>query len=439
VLAKPSGENAMPVPGDTLDGRYVLKREIARGTMSIVFEACHRFTGRNVAIKVMHAQQGANTTSRDRLLRESKLLTMARHPNIVAILDAGPLPDGQPYLVMEMLEGRSLEGIITSKRSLPVADTVHIARQVCEALTHAHTRGVVHRDIKPNNIFLSRNDVGTEVVKLIDFGFASLPSDLHPAFSKSSPTSEPQHEFVGTPEYTPPTDFFRTANADPSRDLYALGIVMYECLMGFVPFTGTTAEITDKFIKTNTLFTRKSRPEINVKLSQLIDTAVAPAREHRFADARTFMHSLVEATGLPTGTSKVLSFANNTEDERSTGSPSTIDSQPAPASFRRQFARVPYVTPARVIQNNGIISDGRTEDISEGGMLLMVRPAWTHRDAVKVRFAVPISGHIITCEAVARWSQSARNTHAIGLEFMNLPEPARDEIARYVDFMGVRE
>src|SRR5450432_2962594 len=160
--------------GEVIDRRYRLKREIARGGAGAVFEAEHLYTTRPVAIKLLIAEQLETTESRQRLLLEARALTVARHPGIVLGLDAGETEDGTPYLVMELLEGRTLEGILAVRRHISVADAVYLGMQLCDALATAHEHGILHRDIKPSNIFISRTDAGREVAKIFDFGIARL-------------------------------------------------------------------------------------------------------------------------------------------------------------------------------------------------------------------------------------------------------------------------
>src|SRR6478736_2249481 len=165
VQAAKSGSWSTPQldVGSVVDRRYRLKREIARGGAGAVFEAEHLYTSRPVAIKLLIAEQAEAAESRQRLLLEARALSVARHPGVVLGLDAGETEDGTPYLVMELLEGRTLEGILAVRRRVSVADAINIGMQLCEALATAHEHGIVHRDVKPSNVFISRNDAGREV------------------------------------------------------------------------------------------------------------------------------------------------------------------------------------------------------------------------------------------------------------------------------------
>ena len=221
------------VIGDTVDRRYVLKREIARGGAGTVFEAVHAITTRTVAIKLLHSTSRNNPEICERLLLEARALATVRHPNVVEVLDAGLDRTGEPYLVMEMLEGRPLDGILASRRTLDVSDVVHIARQICDALAFMHARGVVHRDLKPSNVFVTRDEIGQETVKVVDFGIASLPSDWRPNQLRLTAPGG----VYGTAEYMAPEQLVAMETVEPRCDQYSLGVLMYEALSGEVPPT----------------------------------------------------------------------------------------------------------------------------------------------------------------------------------------------------------
>src|SRR5215472_4938925 len=135
--------------GDVIDHRYELRRDLGRGAGGVVFEACHTFTGRTVALKLVAPDVPRNMVGemRARLLREARALAVLRHPGIVEVLDGGVTSDGTPYLVMEKLEGRTLEGLLTTRGKLSCEDAVATVLQLCDALDVAHRAGVVHRDV----------------------------------------------------------------------------------------------------------------------------------------------------------------------------------------------------------------------------------------------------------------------------------------------------
>src|SRR5207302_3385276 len=136
------------------------------------------------------------------------------------------------YVALDMLDGRTLDGILAARERLPVDDVVAIGRQIAEALAFAHGRGVLHRDLKPSNVFVAKSEVGSEIVKLIDLGVAALRDMPH------IPKLTTAHEVIGTPEYMSPEQLF-ARDVDARSDVWALGMTLYECLSGNLPFTGT--------------------------------------------------------------------------------------------------------------------------------------------------------------------------------------------------------
>jgi eukaryotic-like serine/threonine-protein kinase len=220
--------------GESVDSRYELRRLVARGGMGLVFEAHHKFTRRAVALKLLPEDLRSRRDVRGRLLREAHALTTVRHPGFVEVLDAGVCATQGPYVVMEMLEGRTLDGILAARRRLSIHDTVQVGRQVCEAIAHAHHRGVIHRDIKPSNVFIARNELGEETVKLIDLGVAAVAEEQ---LEHLDPKLTTAHEVLGTPEYMAPEQLWGRA-IDARTDVYAIGMSLFECLTGEVPYQG---------------------------------------------------------------------------------------------------------------------------------------------------------------------------------------------------------
>jgi serine/threonine protein kinase len=224
--ATPAGSE-IPL-GTLVDGRYRIDGILGAGGMGRVYRAEHTGIGRYVAIKMLHADLGHNSEAAARFQREAMASGRLDHPNIVGVSDFGVL-DGRPYLVMEALEGESLGTRLERDRYMPWREAVEIIRQVLQGLGHAHARGVVHRDIKPDNIFLTRKD-GELVVKILDFGIAKLY-----AGEPDDPMATRIGLTVGTPTYLSPEQAVGAAIAPPS-DLYSATVVLFEMLAGRPPF-----------------------------------------------------------------------------------------------------------------------------------------------------------------------------------------------------------
>lgn len=203
-------------------GRYEILRELGRGAMGVVFKARDPLIGRSVAVKTITAGVANNPDLLERFHREAKSAGLLQHPNIVTIYELSE-SDGSPFIAMEYLEGESLEQLIASRRPLPLAQKLGYFVQACRAFDYAHSRGVVHRDIKPGNIMITADGA----VKVVDFGIARIMDT-----SKTQTGS-----LLGTLSYISPEQL-RGQPADERCDIWSLGAVLYECLAYRKPFTG---------------------------------------------------------------------------------------------------------------------------------------------------------------------------------------------------------
>jgi serine/threonine-protein kinase len=429
--------------GTIIDRRYLLRREIARGGAGAVFEAEHLYTKRAVALKLLLPEQRASAEPRARLLREALALSAARHPGVVAALDAGETDDGTPYLVLELLEGRSLEGILAVRRRIAPVETVFVGTALCDGLASAHRRGIIHRDIKPSNVFVARDEQGQEVIKLCDFGVARMPAG-HTKLTQDG-------ALLGTPEYMAPEQLL-AREVDVRADLYAVGVTLYECLTGVVPFEGNFGEVLLKVSTEPLPPLRQKAPEVPAELASAVERCLAREPEDRFSDARSLAQALRKAApaanvgsllGIRQGppplqapqppAATTTRTAVTTPASKAAAVPPPLP-PPLPAT-RRRFPRAPYVTPVRIVARE-LVLDGRSEDISAGGLLVLARRAFEQEELVKVRFALPLTGRVVEVDATARWVKAARVTGAVGLQFASLPAEAHEVIDRYVSMMG---
>ena len=220
--------------GSVLSGRYRLEERLAGGGMGEVFRAVHLELGRAFALKLMRPELSADPGFVDRFRREAMTASQLGHPNIVDIVDSGRAESGQFYFVMELLDGKTLSALIQEgPPSLPV--TLDLATQIARALEVAHRAGVVHRDLKPDNIIVLTRPTGL-VAKLVDFGIAKV-------VAPSPDIKQTTHGVImGTPQYMAPEQAAGVA-LDARADLYALGLILYELLTGQPPFTGETAAL----------------------------------------------------------------------------------------------------------------------------------------------------------------------------------------------------
>ncbi len=221
-----------PKPGTIFKGHYEFVDIVGEGGMSVVYKARDKILGRTVAIKLMHAHVAANSKQILRFQQEAKAASLLSHPHVISVHEFGTLDDGQPFLIMDYAEGKSLAEIITSRGRLPVARALAIFVQVADALSHAHRKNVIHRDLKPSNIMLCRGDRGEDVAKVVDFGIAKIvQSDA----DKRGLTQT--GEIFGSPPYMSPEQCAGWPMNNRS-DIYSMGCLMYEALSGHPPFAG---------------------------------------------------------------------------------------------------------------------------------------------------------------------------------------------------------
>ncbi len=224
---------ADPLIGVVLDGRYRLLRAIGEGGMGVVYEAEHVLIEKRVAVKVLRDAFTRRPDVVERFRQEAKSASRIGHPNIVDVSDFGETPSGASYIVLEMLKGEDLADVLTRECALAPTRAVLIAYQVGKALDAAHKKGIVHRDLKPENIYLIEREAQADFVKVVDFGVAKM-SDIESLGGRRMMRTG---MIVGTPEYMSP-EHAGGKELDHRVDIYALGVILYEALTGRVPFEG---------------------------------------------------------------------------------------------------------------------------------------------------------------------------------------------------------
>lgn len=398
----------------------------------MVYEAEHLFTKRSVAVKLLtHAYQHIEEP-RLRLLREAAALAAVRHPGVAQVLDAGEIDPLGPYVVMELLEGRTLQGILAVRLRIGVFETIQIGRQICETLTAAHARGVIHRDIKPSNLFVARDDTGREVIKIIDFGIARHNSDDRKLT---------QHGAVlGTPEYMAPEQMLGQEGIDVRADVYAVGVTLYECLTGTVPYDGNFGEVLLKSATRPFTPVRSKSLTVPAELAAAVEKALARDANDRYQTIAAFGEALAGINVPDTGGSLLGLRPPRPMSRQMPPVKLPVTAVPAlPTATedqRRRFPRAPYVTPARILRTGGKSLDGRSEDISVGGLLVVVAAPMQADEVVKLRFALPNTGKLVELAARTKWIRNTRGTEAVGFEFTAVPPDILAMIEQYVAEMG---
>lgn len=294
------------VAGALLAGRYRVQGVIAQGGMGVVYEADDTREGRAVAVKVLHPRYAADRSAHARFAQEAAVAGSFGHPNIVAVYDVGALDGGVPFMVMERLRGETVSRRLQRERPLGVALGVEIARQTLHALIASHARGVLHRDLKPDNLFLVE---GPELrVKVLDFGVAKALYG-----GPSAPKITRAGHVMGTPTYMSPEHARGDVDLDARADLYALGMILYETLAGRLPFSATSPTTVLVEIQRATLRPlRALRPEVPEALSALVMQCLSKDRDRRPWDALTMMRDLL-AVPLPAAPGEVSIAARGAE------------------------------------------------------------------------------------------------------------------------------
>ncbi|WP_166354766.1 serine/threonine-protein kinase [Phytoactinopolyspora limicola] len=290
-----------------LADRYELGEPLGSGGMARVVAAYDHVLHRDVAIKLIHDAFAGDAISRERMLREARAAASLHHHNTVAVFDAGET-DGRPFIVMERVVGRSLADRLRDEGPLSVAETIAIADAVLSALSAAHTRRLVHRDVKPSNILLP--DAGG--VKLADFGIAKALAETSAGLTSTG-------QLLGTPRYLAPEQIAGRP-ASPASDLYSLGVVLYQCLTGEPPFTADTP------LAEALAHQREPVPSVSddaphapVAVARAIERAMAKEPEGRFVDAATMRRALrdpaVTSAPPPPAASALATAAGSAGDD----------------------------------------------------------------------------------------------------------------------------
>lgn len=300
-LPTPSPLAREPVPvsldslvGRILNNRYQVKRKIGEGGFGAVFEGTQVATERPVALKVLHPQSVSDPTVVARFRREAEACSRLRNPHTVIIFDFDQTEDGVLYLAMELVRGQSLQDIQRASGVIPVERSLAILEQVAEALGEAHAQGIVHRDMKPENIMVEQRD-DHDFVKVLDFGIAKIVSG-----DKGGPALTAIGQTVGTLEFMSPEQL-RGKPLDGRSDIYALGMVAYEMLTGGLPFkkSKSTTEIIQFHLQTPPPPPSSLKPELEIppSVDALVQKMCAKAREERHGNTEELRHDIQESLG----------------------------------------------------------------------------------------------------------------------------------------------
>jgi serine/threonine-protein kinase len=269
-------------------GNYQVLQKIGSGAMGNVFLAHHPVIGKRVALKVIHPELASNEEMIARFFNEARAVTQIGHENIVDVQDFGQTPDGDSFIVMELLEGISLGDKLKQEGVLSIPRSVHITIQLADGLAAAHARGIIHRDLKPDNIFLIPRGGDPDFVKILDFGLAKL----------TGPSQAMQHQtktgsLLGTPHYMAPEQAENVKKVDHRADVYSLGCIVFQMLTGRVPFPGEGfGEVLVRHVREPPPLPSRLNPQVPPALEKIVLHALAKKPEFRFASMDDFRIAL---------------------------------------------------------------------------------------------------------------------------------------------------
>jgi eukaryotic-like serine/threonine-protein kinase len=362
--------------GRVLGDRYRVLSRLGEGGMGTVYLCEHAVLHRRFAIKLLRREAAADPELVDRFRNEAISASRIGQENVVEVLDFGAEEDGVLYYVMEALDGRSLGALIREEGPLPVPRALEVLDQICRALGAAHASGVVHRDVKPDNVFLARREDGTQRAKVIDFGISHVP----PAAGGERITRE--GALIGTPEYMAPEQA-AGGEVDPRTDVYAVGVLAFEMLTGTLPLEGATPVATLVAHQTCTPDPPSRRaPGVPPEVDALVLRALAKRPEDRFP---TMDALAAEVTRVRAALARATPSRPGAE---------TLALPEPPAALRRAAAATPATGPAPQ-PSRRVARAAAAAALAVGVAIAAVAWWWTGRDGAIARspgVAAPLSG-----------------------------------------------
>jgi len=276
----------LPDPGSLVEGRYRVDKKLAAGGMGAVFRASDERGEGSVALKYLHPEIAREAEMRRRFRREASILQAVDHPAVVKVRSVGEDDDGLSFMVMELLEGETLHARLEREQQLPLEVVAALLEGIASGLAAVHAHGVLHGDLKPANVFLAEGH-GERQVKLVDFG----TSKVH-GLDRLTRTGE----VIGTPIYMPPEILTGDGGIDEGIDIYAMGVLAYQCLAGQPPFLERhPGKLLFQIVMGNGVPLDEARPGLPVAVYGVVQKAMSPKRDARHADAQAMATAFREA------------------------------------------------------------------------------------------------------------------------------------------------
>jgi serine/threonine-protein kinase len=282
VTKRPPFDPASIPPGTLIAGKYEVGTPIGFGAHSVVYAAMHRLLHRKAAVKIL-ARTDAESVKR--FAREARLAGSLDSPNIVEVYEVGMIPDGRAFLAMELLEGETLEERLTRTGPFPIPTSLSITQQLLHALAVAHENRIVHRDLRPDNVFMAMVR-GEEVLKVVDFGTSRNFGD-----DDDSTLTQPGAQLTEV-AWMAPEQLFEGGELDHRTDLYAVGVFLYRLLTGRLPFEDKGPALLMKVVQEVPPPPSQFRPELPKDVDRVVLTALSKEKSDRFRDAETMAEAL---------------------------------------------------------------------------------------------------------------------------------------------------
>jgi len=303
--------------GTTLAGKYRIDERLNEGGMGTVYRGTHVLMEKTVAIKVLRPALAADEKIVARFSREARAASRISHPNALSVTDFGEDENGNVFLVMEFLSGKTLKQVVRDNGPLPLARVVDITRQVGDALNAAHSQGVVHRDLKSDNIMLLDTTRGDHA-KVLDFGIAKI----NEPDGKIDTNLTAPNLVIGTPQYMSPEQCTQDSEIDARSDIYSLGVILYEMLVGHVPFSGESPTVVMmKHLQEPVPSVVDEREDVPAAVARVVARAMAKLPSNRYQNVSELVEDLTIASGMtihrlaPVGVTSANDGADSATDE----------------------------------------------------------------------------------------------------------------------------
>jgi serine/threonine-protein kinase len=385
--------------GQVVEDRYLIEAELGEGAMGRVYRAKHIKVGRRVAIKIMRSEHSKHPSIVERFEREAMIAARLRHPNLVAVLDVGTTADATPMIVMELAPGEQLSDQIDGP--LDRARIVSLLAQLLRGLDHAHAAGLVHRDLKPDNILVETTDGGREIPRIVDFGIAVAMTRDDTAAGRRLTEA---NMVIGTPFYMSPEQA-RASEVDARSDLFSLGVIAYEMLAGMPPFPGTSVDVAlANASRDPPPIAERAGVHVDPLLESFARKLMARRLDDRFQSAR-----------------EALAMLELVERDRIAAARAISGCAPRPST--KTPTPVPVLVPLAML--------GQVAELAPNRDMLTPGTAITRVEKrIRLRRTSAVAGAVVALTAlvIAGWSPRTVDSHAPTIDVAGEPEP---ELAAY--------